>query len=279
MQHDAAREALKEMRTPLCKVLGLQSVEEPMLKQEFISLPLPPQSIEDPVHLTMISTYLIQALAMICLTVSTADEIEELARILMSPNSHCVYSWLPLFQPMQAKQVDSLLTRAYTSITKACTNRPSSKGKASLPSPESTYLLRGYALKCLVSASPGTVEPDAFWDQLVRFTGSFARSCAEAKDETAGSHLILSTFETVVQSAEARSDASTFLDGTKFLAFCDYWITFAKRVSRTVVCIAHLTHIVSDRGHRSVGSHHELDEAHTVVFQHGHRASGREEGV
>ena len=203
----------------------------------------------------MISTYLIQALATTCLTISTADEIDELARILTSANTHCVYSWLPLFQPMQAKQVDSLLTRAYTSITKACTSRPSSRSKASPPSPHSTYLLRGYALKCLVSASPGTVEPDAFWDQLVRFTGSFARSCAEAKDETMGSHLILSTFETVLQAAESRSDTSTFLDGSKFLGFCDYWITFAKRVS-SVLFSRNVAHIASDRGHRCPGSYH-----------------------
>ena len=175
----------------------------------------------------MISTYLIHALSTSCFVLSSGEDIDEFAELLSSPDAHWLNAWLPKLHPLPQKHTDSLLTRSYSVITKACMNRSSSKSK---PSPRSIFLLRGYALRCLVRASPGTVEPDSFWDQLIRFTASFSKSCAESNQEEAGTTLVLSTFESIVQCAEARTDASSFLDGSKFLSFCDYWITFAKRV-------------------------------------------------
>lgn len=175
----------------------------------------------------MISTYLVQALSTACFMLSSGEDTDELAELLSSPNTCCLNAWLPKLHSIPQKQLDSLLTRAYTVVTKACMNRSSSKSK---PSPRSIFLLRGYALRCLVRASLGTVEPGSFWDQLLRFTASFTKSCGELGREGEGTTVILATFEGIVQCAEARTDASSFLDGSKFLSFCDYWITFAKRV-------------------------------------------------
>ncbi|KAJ2921923.1 hypothetical protein H1R20_g15170, partial [Candolleomyces eurysporus] len=248
--HEAVREALKELRAPLCRALNLPPLKESRSKFGLISLPLPNQPIDDPVHLTMISTYLIHALSISCFVLSSGEDIDEFAELLSSADALWLNAWLPKLHPLPQKHIDSLLTRAYSVITKACMNRSSSKSK---PPPRSIFLLRGYALRCLVRASPGTVEPDSFWDQLIRFTASLSKSCAESNQEEAGTTLILSTFESIVQCAEARTDASSFLDGSKFLSFCDYWITFAKRNGDICVLdrIGSLMQNIPSSSHRS----------------------------
>ncbi|KAF5330134.1 hypothetical protein D9611_010624 [Ephemerocybe angulata] len=279
--HEAARETLKDSRTTLCAALHLHLPPSPSPSNlTFLSLPLPAHPPTDPVHLTMLSTYLIHALTTTCSTLSPSDTTE-LSQILTSPNSPSILEWLPHFHPLPQKHVDSLLTRAYTAITKTCSARPSppaSKSTSSKPSSKptsssskptsssskpgsasskptsssskeggapdptrphhATYALRAYALRCLASASPGTVAPDSFWDQSTRFTASFVKSSAELNEEGEEAYaaaLVLRTLEGIVRTAEARPDAGTFMDGTKFFAFCDYWISFAKRIHATLV--------------------------------------------
>ncbi|KAF6764468.1 cysteine peptidase C50 [Ephemerocybe angulata] len=277
-------------RLPLDPLCSLAPPSLPLPHKPNLPLPPPPHKPSHrPVHLTMLSTYLIHALTTTCSTLSPSDT-PELARTLTHPNSPSILEWLPHFHPLPQKHVDSLLTRAYTAITKTCSARPShpvSKSTSSTsskptsssskPTPSSskptsskpttskpttgqeqdptsrphhaTYTLRAYALRCLASASPGTVAPDSFWDQSTRFTASFVKSSTEfthnstptskpndngsgagkeGLEEEEDAKLVLSTLDGIVRTAEARPDAGTFLDGTKFFAFCDYWISFAK---------------------------------------------------
>jgi len=169
----------------------------------------------------MASTYLIQALTTTCFV---HDNLNDLSTRITSPNSPNICAWLPTLRALPPKNVDSVLTRAYSAITKACTN---AKAKGT---PTSIFQLRIYALKCLIQASPGTVRPDSFWDQLIRFVASFSKTCTDAKQQESGATLVLRAFEDIVQLAEVRPDAGEFLDGPKFMSFCDVWISFAKRV-------------------------------------------------
>ncbi|KAF5330235.1 hypothetical protein D9611_010620 [Ephemerocybe angulata] len=307
--HEAARETLKDSRTTLCAALHLPPSPSPTPSNvTFLSLPLPTDPPTDPVHLTMLSTYLIHALTTTCSTLSPSD-ITELSLILTSPNSPSILEWLPHFHPLPQKHVDSLLTRAYTAITKICSARPSppaskstsstsskppsskptsssskptsssSKPTSSKPTSSSskptplskegreqdptprphhaTYTLRAYALRCLASASPGTVAPDSFWDQSMRFTASFVKSSIESRghnseqEDEGDAEIVLQTLEGIVRTAGARPDAGTFMDGTKFFAFCDYWISFAKRAGDIAILdrIARLVQKVPSTSH------------------------------
>jgi separase len=142
--------------------------------------------------------------------------------------------------------MDSLLTRAYTLLTKLAlspTPGPKTHLKSTSavdPSPESIFILRMYALRCLVHTSPGTVETNMVWDQVNRFTTTFVKATAsDVALEERCTAIVLSAYADLVERVEKRPDSDIFMaidqKGKGFLGFCDYWMEFTKRVSRYIV--------------------------------------------
>jgi len=161
-------------------------------------------------------------------------------------------SWMSDFSSLPTKHLDSLLTRAYTSLTKFCSSsttvsrKPLPKAKltvtsinpTSSPSPEALFHLRTYALRCLAYTSPGIVEGNTFWDQATKFASLFIRATTTSPvSEEHATSVILTSFAQIVKIAEVRDEKEVFMavdgdNGKKFVDFCDYWSSIAKRVSR-----------------------------------------------
>ncbi|KAG5644204.1 hypothetical protein DXG03_008867 [Asterophora parasitica] len=127
-------------------------------------------------------------------------------------------AWIPHCTLMPPKQLDSLLTRAYSNLTKSCATSKSNF--------QAVFSLRMYALVCLAHTSAGTIEPSTFWDQVVRFGGAFVKSqsCAE-KDMML---IVLFAFSDLAGRLGKRSDGE-FFAGKGFAGFCEYWMAFAKK--------------------------------------------------
>jgi separase len=102
-----------------------------------------------------------------------------------------------------------------------------------------------YALRCLAHTSPGVVEGNVFWDQATKFTSILVKSIPATSSSAAEERitsLVLRAFAELVQIAETRSDKELFMTvdetGKNFIAFCDYWSSFAKRVRSFVLSSA-----------------------------------------
>jgi separase len=227
---------LVEIHARLCSLLNAQAATS--------HLEIPQSSPPtDAVLLTLISTYLVYALVIKTQPHGTASKaIEDLVSVLSSPTRPSLLVWVPAFTTLPPKHVDSLLTRAYTSLTKLCSfySTPStppstvSKSKSSTsPSPESLFTLRMYALRCLAHTSPGVIEVNTFWDQARRFAAALVKS-SQLSSEEQTTRMILTSYDELIQLAEKRSDRDTYMaigdDGKSFVAFCEYWSSFAKRV-------------------------------------------------
>jgi hypothetical protein len=97
-----------------------------------------------------------------------------------------------------------------------------------------------YSLRCLAQTSTGVVEGNIFWDQAIKFTSILVKatpstpSTSSSIAEDRVTSLVLHAFDTLVEIAETRSDKDIFMaveeKGKNFIAFCDYWSSFARRV-------------------------------------------------
>ena len=235
--------ALTEMYPPLCRLLNV-GIDAKASQECLLMLPRPSSLPTNPIVLTLISSYLLHAL--IIYARSGKITTNALAEILNSPNSSSLLEWVPSLTSLPSKHMDSLLTRAYTSLTKLALS-PTPVPKTHLkstsavdPSPESIFVLRMYALRCLVHASPGTAETNMVWDQVVRFTTTFVKATvSDAALEEKCTAIVLSAYADLVERVEMRPDRDIFMaidqKGKGFLGFCEYWMEFTKRVSRSLV--------------------------------------------
>ena len=148
-----------------------------------ISLPLPSSSIPVPT-LTLLANYLLQALQIHPTHPALPESLA---------GSTTLLNWVPHLSSLPPSHLDTLLTRAYTALTRTS------------PPP----LVRAYALCCLASTSPGAVTSSSFWKH------------ASALEDPSS----------VVEAAVARKDAPTFLSGSPFVSFCENWAAAAKQVS------------------------------------------------
>ncbi len=158
---------------------------------------------------------------------------------------------MPDFSSLPTKHLDSLLTRAYASLTKFCSSstivsrKPLPKAKStttsmtnptSAPPPEALFHLRIYALRCLAHTSPGIIGGNIFWDQATKFTSLFIRATTTSSvSEEHATSVMLTSFAEIVEIAEMREDKEVFMavdgdNGKNFVDFCDYWSSVAKRV-------------------------------------------------
>ena len=248
--------ALNEMHPALCRLVNMEI--DPQGSQgtlHLLSVPMPPSFPTNPVVLTLISTYLLYSLVIHARPENTT--INTFATTLNSPSSTSFLAWVPSLTSLPSKHMDSLLTRAYTSLTKlVSSSHPNSNSNPKMPlkststvdsSPESIFILRIYALRCLFHTSPGTVETNMVWDQVVRFTSTFVKATtSDVALEERCTTVVLSAYADLVECGEKRPDRDTFMaidqKGKGFLGFCEYWMEFTKRVSKLFVfrSISHL---------------------------------------
>jgi separase len=196
-----------------------------------LSLPLPSSNlpiISD--TLTLLSTYLLHAITSVSHSILSSTtttktkehDIESLSKALTETTT--LLAWIPLISSLPAKHRDFLLTSAYTTLTKLSSNT-SQSGIA-------LFNIRSYALSCLLYTTPGTVEPDTFWNQATKFGGTLVSGAtADANAKDTATRTILSSFSNLTRIARERDETSAFLTGRGFVTFCEYWMKFAKRVS------------------------------------------------
>ncbi|EKM60615.1 uncharacterized protein PHACADRAFT_203784 [Phanerochaete carnosa HHB-10118-sp] len=240
--YDTALEALSEGRAFLLRIYrGTPSDGEVVQKTKayLLSLPLPSASLEDDILLTLTSNYLLYSLFAFSYTTFTTSAAPQTPSLLTHfadslSNTSTLLQWIPSLKKLSPKHMDSILTRAYTSITKS-----SALTHCAPLDAKPMYAIRVYALQLLLRTSPSVLRPSTFWDQVVKFTVAFVKdvasgsASAEVKDNA--TRTILATFEMMKEAVLAtRADGDiqgTWLGGSGFVGFCEYWMDFARRAN------------------------------------------------
>ncbi|KAI0064205.1 hypothetical protein BV25DRAFT_1914431 [Artomyces pyxidatus] len=222
-----------------------------MDRRNLVSIPLPPHhlAIPDPTLLLLISTYLshvVIAFSYTCLTSPSIDTTSLTQLIETLQHSSTLTTWMPLLAQLQSNHRDALLTRTYTALTKASAGLSSTY-------PQEMLSIRHYALKCLLLTSPATIEPNMFWDQVVKFGATFSRARPSVHTRKDAAVFAMSIFSDLVLRAEEREDREAFIDGKSFLYFCEYWLGHAKEV-RDMKSIDHIANLMQTAQARSPSS-------------------------
>jgi len=268
LQFELAETALSEMHPRICQLVNVVHDGDSLL-----SIPSPPSPLSNPIILNLISTYLLHILVVKTRPdKATSKSIEELASLLASPTTRSLLHWFPNFTGLPAKHTDYLLTRTYSTLTKLCSsfsttpNKSDSKLKVQIPSPESLFILRTYALRCLCHTSPGVIQAGTFWDQATSFAATLAKASQKSSEDRA-TRLVLDAYSEIASLAMKRSDGETFagVNVKGFLAFCDSWTSFAKRVSIILTSIF-LTSSFIGRRYLSSAEHQYADAAARTHF-------------
>ncbi|KAI6040844.1 peptidase family C50-domain-containing protein [Pisolithus marmoratus] len=138
-------------------------------------------------------------------------------------------------ESISEKTKDALLTRAYTSLTKACSLLSSNSHTTSGSNLRSIFYLRIYALSCLLYTSPDTIEPPTFWDQVHKACVAYARVSMvptpphDAKTpEVAVASYISQTVHGLVGRVNDLG-LRGFLEAKAFLRVCELWMNLAKK--------------------------------------------------
>ncbi|KAI5998191.1 hypothetical protein EDD15DRAFT_2364000 [Pisolithus albus] len=138
-------------------------------------------------------------------------------------------------ESISEKTKDALLTRAYTSLAKACNSlSPNSRtvGDSGL---RSIFYLRIYAISCLLYSSPGTIKPSTFWDQVQKACMAYARTSMDpnlSRDAKASEIAVASYISQTLHGLVGRINGVGFrelLESKAFLGVCDLWTNLAKR--------------------------------------------------
>ncbi|KDQ52064.1 hypothetical protein JAAARDRAFT_40451 [Jaapia argillacea MUCL 33604] len=222
---------LSDMHPMMLKLLNPSETPSGLIhagQLHLLSLPLPPSTNDpmDPIQLTLLSTYLLntlQSLSYSCLDANPDQSPSFTSTLFDTPS---LLHWIPHFTHLPAKHTDSILTRAYTALVKAS----NSISQSPTHSPQA-FRARCYALCCLLSTSPSTIQPDTFWDQALKFVTTFVKSVASSStvSEMEAMDLVSEGLCQVVEGAEAREDRREFVNGRAFVGFCEYWMGIATR--------------------------------------------------
>ena len=201
--------------------------------RQLLTLPLPPvQEAIDSRILSVISTYLGHALAAVfnaacALENTTHDDLDELSTTLHTQDTFL--RWIPSLQSLPTQDLDPVITRAFSALS-ASTSLLQDR------TPEVAaviYRIRLYGILCLVHASPAAFDPSVFWSQAAKFANSYILDVERGHSEddviSAATKISLS-FDQLVERARQRTDAVTFFSGRGYIAFCQYWMSIAKRV-------------------------------------------------
>lgn len=237
--------ALTEIHPCLCSLFGSRPskatiTESPAFQLHLLSLPPPPPDmLIDAKTLTLASTYLIHALTILThllLSVApTSAAISSFSSTLAA--SLGILSWIPFVSALPTTQTDSIVTRAYTVLTKC--------SSAIQTNHREVFLIRMYGLSCLAHASIGTVEANSFWDQATKSAVAFLKSVdAEAQDDA--SRTILQSFSALVSLNEQKAHRDTFLTGKGFCAFCECWMGMANSVRLSHIAMTFIDNTSTD---------------------------------
>jgi separase len=194
----------------------------------------------------MVSTYLVYAIT------TASHPIEKIASILEAGKG-TLLEWMPFLESLEKKYIDSLLTRCYTVLTRLASSSASSVVAKTKQPVAKIFILRMYALTCLAQASPAVIERDTFWDQIMKFTGSFIKA---ADDEGEAAELIQRHFEKIVQCALKKEQWS---EGEKFVGVCEMWIGVAKKVWHSYTYPLSHANLPPARRHLPLGPYRKSD--------------------
>jgi separase len=219
------------------------NIMDPLLCNELdiLSLPLPQHSIaeSDEILLTLLATYLTYALTATTWTRFAGASQQDSAGSFTSfanalHNSPTLLQWLPLMRSLSSKYLDSMLTRAYTAFTKSSAVHHPLYPEDAID----IFRIRLYGLLLLLGTSPSALKPRMFWEQAVKFTAAFVKcvtdtqqkqiSSPETKNDT--TVMVLQSFDQILDYTNARKDKVEWTCGPAFIAFCEYWMDFARRV-------------------------------------------------
>ncbi|KAG6876650.1 hypothetical protein C0993_001514 [Termitomyces sp. T159_Od127] len=204
--YDEAFSTLEALHSRLCELLEVTR-PSPFSRHHLVLMPFPNSENIDPTLLILTLTYLAYSLTVLTnLSLSSARNLKEASISLdalsnvLDNRKTCFLAWVPRNVSTPSNQLDSLLTRAYTALTKACVDS---------------------------HTSSGTVESTTFWNQIVKFGSAFVKSQEVKKEEAM--RAVPAAFMDLVRIVEKRDGAFDFMSGKGFVGFCEYWLAIAKR--------------------------------------------------
>ena len=129
--------------------------------------------------------------------------------------------WVSHLKAVPQKTLDAALKRAYVTLGNTFSSPPTP--------PNSLLTTRFTALRYLLHTSD--LSPCSFWEQCLKFGVSFVKTNGSAgidEKETAGN--LLKAFNDIVTIVDEQGKGE-LKNGKRWLDFCEYWSSLAKRVS------------------------------------------------
>ncbi|KAF9269561.1 hypothetical protein L218DRAFT_1030382 [Marasmius fiardii PR-910] len=232
--YEPALQLMHDAYPHICKISGSSTDRQPheSLKANrpstmLLSIPIPAEPPTDIIILNLISTYLYNAIAILSHYSNPIQpskrspfSLESFAITLL--NSPTLLKWIPLCSALPVKQLDSILTKSYSLLTKLVP--PSLKHD----NPGLIFQVRMYAISCLAQTSQGVIDnSDSFWVQCHKFALLYAK--CQATGSSQAESLVLSSLVEVVRLVDGRPDRNVFMSGDGFMTFCGTWTSFANR--------------------------------------------------
>ncbi|KAI6127502.1 peptidase family C50-domain-containing protein [Pisolithus croceorrhizus] len=229
--HEAATEVLSGVHSRLSSLMNEPPVLPPPLC--LLALPLPPPS--DVTLITLAFTALTYALSALTPLLHSTVSLQNSVLALQHHPSLLDLAQRVTNESISEKTTDALLTRAYTSLTKACNRLLPDTHTISDSDLRSVFYLRIYGISCLLYTSPGTIKPSTFWDQVQKACMAYARTSIDPTSphdartsEVAVASYISQTIRELVGRLESVGSRD-FLEARAFLGVCDLWMNLAKR--------------------------------------------------
>ncbi|KAI6148818.1 peptidase family C50-domain-containing protein [Pisolithus tinctorius] len=229
--HEAIAEVLSGVHSRLTSLMKGSSVLPPPLC--LLSLPL--SSPRDGTLTTLAFTALTYALSALSPLLHSTISLQDFVSALQDHPSLLDLAQRTTSECISEKTKDALLTRAYTSLTKACSHLSSNTHTTNGSNLRSIFYLRIYALSCLLYTSPDTIKPSTFWDQVQKACTAYARASVDSslsRDVKTSEAAAASYISQTLHGLAGRINGlvlRSFLEASAFLGVCEFWMTLAKR--------------------------------------------------
>ena len=178
-----------------------------------LQLPVPTSSI-DPALQTCAHIYLSHSFAVAVNIVSNNAKLYDSFYDVLQ-NGAWLKSWAPHLSAVSRKSLDGLFKRVYASLTNSFVSP--------IMSPVQVLKIRFQALQILLLSKEVDVTP--FWEQCLKCAASYARNPEAKEGENEKVSILLGCFEFIEREAHSRRE------GKGWIAFCEYWLALARRVS------------------------------------------------
>lgn len=229
--HEAAAEILSGVHSHLSSLMKGPPVLPPPLC--LLCLPLPPPG---DVTLTALAfTALAGALSALTPLLHSTISLQDSVHALQHHPSLLDLAQRITNESISEKTKDALLTRAYTSLTRACNNLSPNTRTVGDSDLRSIFYLRIYAISCLLYTSPGTIKPSTFWDQVQKACMAYARTSTDSTlphDAKTSEVAVASYISQTLHGLVGRINDvgfQDFLEAKAFLGVCDLWMNLSKR--------------------------------------------------